>query len=294
LLPKRATQDDDFSASGDQCPDLNAEILAAETLRNSANSSEVQLHSPSGDGGKANDDKVPVLWRVLGGTILSITALVVISAYQSLTGTLKDLNGEINQLRESKADFVKKDEYADTRKRVWEQFQKDQSANGAQFQTINAALGAMKGDWTVQDKLIKDDLARLTGSIKSLQDDKREILTTTQAAVGQVREHQATFEQQLRSVEQTLKSVEQQLRSVEQCAKDIQATNVTVSALQAASTSREVQLKQAEEHRAELSKAVAEMRERLVKLEVAIQNKPPAKPAVKTTAQKVEEDPDGP
>jgi methyl-accepting chemotaxis protein len=289
VLPKRATRDDDQAAPNNN-PDLD--ILTAETLRNSANNSEVQLHSPGGDGGKSGEEKVSIFWRIFGGTILSIVCLVIISAYQSLTGTLKDLNGEINQLKESKADFVKKDDFAASRTKIWDRFTTD----GQQIQAMTTTLATVKNDLGRQDQAIKDEVARLAGSIKSLQDEKREILASTQAAVGQVRDRQTAFEQQLRTAEQSLKAVEQQLKAVEQCARDIQAANVALSALQAASTTRELQVKQAEEQRAELCKAVAELRERLAKLEVAVQSKPPAapaKPAAKTTAQKGEEDPDG-
>jgi hypothetical protein len=295
LQPKRATNSDDSTIPNDAAP-----ILAAETLRNAANNSEVQLHH-AGDGGKPHEEKVPILWRILGGTILSIVALVVITAYQSLTGTLKDLQGEISQLKEAKADLVKKEDFAATRTKIWERFQTDQSSHNQQNQTITATLSTVKGDLSRSDEVLRAELARLNESVKGLQGEKREILTTTQAAVGQVRDRQATFEQQLRSAEQSLKAVEQQFKAVEQCAKDIQAANVAVSALQAATASREAQTKHADEHRAELAKAVAELRERLTRLEVSLQSKPPsvpmpaAKPNPKppSVPAKAEEDPDG-
>ena len=39
---------------------------------------------PKQKGGEKAEEKISVFWRVFGGTILSITALAVISAYQSL------------------------------------------------------------------------------------------------------------------------------------------------------------------------------------------------------------------
>jgi myosin heavy subunit len=297
VLPKRDMRDEQSTLPSGGA-ELDPTILAAETLRSGASKSEVQMRhngNGNGDGGGKPDEKVPILWRVLGGTILSIVALVVITAYQSLTGLLRDMQGEISQLKESKADFVKKDEHATSRKSIWDRFTKEQSDHNHQFQTITGALEAMKGALTRSDEGLKAEVVRLSDSLKALQGEKRELHTTMQAAVGQVRDKQTAFEQQLKSAEQSLQTVEQQVKAVEQCARDLQATNVTVSALQAASASRETHQKHADEHRAELAKAVAELRERLAKMEVTLPNKPPAKP-VSTKPQpppKAEEDPDG-
>lgn len=294
MSPKRISRDDDsLTPDGPGVP-----ILTAETLRSAANNdSEVQLHQAVAETRPA-EEKVSVFWRIFGGTILSIVALVIISAYQSVTSTLKDLNGEINQLKEAKADFVKKDEWTTSRTKIWERMQKDEAEQAQQTQTVTT----LKGDMTRSDEMIRAEQARLGEALKALLTEKREIQTATQTAVGQMKDRQTTFEQQLRSAEQALRAVEQQLKTVEQFSKDIQAANVAVSALQAGAVSREAHAKVAEEQRAELTKAVAEMRERLTRLEVSFQTKPPAassptaKPAAKkpvVPAKAEEEDPDG-
>src|SRR5262249_14264690 len=52
-------------------------ILASETVRNSATPS----HQPP-QPVKNGDEKISIFWRVFGGTVVSIVALVVITAYQ--------------------------------------------------------------------------------------------------------------------------------------------------------------------------------------------------------------------
>ena len=63
---------------------------AAETLRVPQVASE--QHRP--------EEKISLFWRVFGGTILSITALVTIQAYQALANNIHELRSDQNRLRE--------------------------------------------------------------------------------------------------------------------------------------------------------------------------------------------------
>ena len=135
MTPRRMNSSDDSSDSVEQY-----RLVTAETLRNAATH-----HQPPA---KPGDEKVSLFWRIFGGTILSIVALVIITAYQSVTNSITDLRTSISHLNEAKAEFVKKDEYSGSRTRTWDRMSEIQkeaasaTANGIRLATFrkNRAL----------------------------------------------------------------------------------------------------------------------------------------------------------
>jgi chromosome segregation ATPase len=109
LLPRRITRDDEHPAFTDSERNL---ILAAETLRSRH---EVKLRKPE----EKPEEKLSLFWRVFGGTLLSICALVVITAYQQLTGGIHDVRNDVARLREANSDFIKKDDYNNRATQMW-------------------------------------------------------------------------------------------------------------------------------------------------------------------------------
>ena len=101
----------------------NSLPLQMEMLRQSSESSKPQ------DSDK-EELEIPLFWRVFGGTVLSITALIVMTAYQGLSGNIADLNREIdhletdshkemNRLAELHGDLIRKDECETRFRAVW-------------------------------------------------------------------------------------------------------------------------------------------------------------------------------
>jgi hypothetical protein len=103
----------------DSCEHL-APLAAAETLRSSAAS------SARAETAKSGDEKVSLFWRVFGGTILSIAALVAITAYQSQSNSIHDLRMDLSRANEARAELVKKDEYTAARGKIWDKIQEVQ------------------------------------------------------------------------------------------------------------------------------------------------------------------------
>jgi hypothetical protein len=67
----------------------------------------------------AGEEKLSLFWRVFGGTILSITALVAITLYQQLTGSIADLRSTLSHLSENQAEMIKKDDAQNRFNTVW-------------------------------------------------------------------------------------------------------------------------------------------------------------------------------
>jgi hypothetical protein len=109
LVPRRITRDDEHPAFTDSERDL---ILAAETLR-----SGHTLKLPKRE--EKPEEKLSLFWRLFGGTMLSICALVVITAYQQLAGGIHDLRSDVGRLRDTSADFLKKDDYNTRATQLW-------------------------------------------------------------------------------------------------------------------------------------------------------------------------------
>ncbi len=91
-------------------PGESSLILAAETLRKAA----AKL-PPSATPHHKGDEGIPVFWRIFGGTLISIFALVIITAYTQFSGSITDIRSEIARINESRGDLVKKHEVNELR-----------------------------------------------------------------------------------------------------------------------------------------------------------------------------------
>jgi hypothetical protein len=86
--------------------------------------------SECGDKGGKDEGKLPAFWKLFGGTVLSIAAMVVVTAHQSLSSSIADVRSEtsalnnemrkeIGRLAESQGELVKKEECDSRFKSVW-------------------------------------------------------------------------------------------------------------------------------------------------------------------------------
>ena len=90
--------------------------LATEILRR-VEEAHQQMAPASG-----GEEKLSLFWRVFGGTILSIVALVAITLYQQLTGSIAELRANLAHLSEIQAEMIKKDEVENRFNTVWTSF----------------------------------------------------------------------------------------------------------------------------------------------------------------------------
>lgn len=212
-------------------------ILAAETLRTPKSHAAPKEANSS----KSGDEKISLFWRIFGGTILSIVALLVITAYQSISGSIHDMHTELSQLREAKASLVPKDEFAATRTRMWEK-----------IQDVEKQVGAASAP-VVQ---IKDRITQLEEQSKTTSQERKEM----HELHATMKERMTQFEQQLNQGKMTQ--------------KDLQSLLQTVSGLQEKAVLRDQQLKQLEDERKDLIKEVQALRERLARVEATTGSAP--------------------
>jgi hypothetical protein len=93
---KRFSQDDEQASTDTGTP------VVAETFRSAAQSAQPPA--------KSEDEKMSLFWRVFGGTILSIAALVAITVFNNIQSSINDLRGEATRAREALASVVKRED----------------------------------------------------------------------------------------------------------------------------------------------------------------------------------------
>jgi hypothetical protein len=187
------------------CPD--APVLAAETLRSAASSAAAPARG---------EERGSVFWRVCGGTVLSIVALVAVTLYQQLTAAVNelrssvaalntDLRKDLTQLSQAHADLVKKDEFNGRLTTVWNSVK--------ELQALSASVSMLKERALVRDQQEKADA--------EVREQMRKEVQTLEAAVTvlkerlTVREQQAQAEQAQRELMQGLQQLRERLANVE-------------------------------------------------------------------------------
>jgi hypothetical protein len=139
-----------------------AGVLTAEAFRNA----ELAL-APAGSAAKT-EEKISLFWRVFGGTLLSIAALVIMTVYQQFSSSLNELRNNMNHIHETHVDLLKKEEF------------------NARSTTIWNALNQVKDEAPAQ----KTRLTELEVLVQTLQQERNELSRQVQA----MREKMAAIE----------------------------------------------------------------------------------------------------
>ncbi len=140
MLPRRYTHTAGHSAFTDSERHL---ILAAESLRTGDT-------PPKRKEAEKAEERISIFWRVFGGTILSITALSVISAYQSIGNNIHDLRTDIGRLRETSGEYIKKDEFNNRATSLWSGIEKAQAV-GPTVTVLNNRTAALENQLVAAD-----------------------------------------------------------------------------------------------------------------------------------------------
>ena len=147
-----------------------ANLLAAETLRNGAESAAA-AESPRGE------ERLSIFWRVFGGTLLSIAALVVITVYNQFNTSLIDLRKEMNQLYENRAELLRKDEFNNRLSSVWTAM-KDLQGTTQSLAALNERAKLLEQHLERQARHAEEDRKELCRKLdeqrKAAEDDRKE------------------------------------------------------------------------------------------------------------------------
>jgi len=164
-----AKERDAYEDRGDSEDRSGQTLLASETLRNAAHRHIHRTDKAKEEGG------ISLFWRVFGGTIFSIVALVIITAYTQMTGTISDLRKELTQVQ---ADLLKKDEFNSRLTSMWNSIKELQTANNSQaalnehFKLVDQQLDKQAQS---RDEERKDFQRNVEERRKTSEDERKEL-----------------------------------------------------------------------------------------------------------------------
>jgi hypothetical protein len=158
-------------------PDSNT-AAQAETLRNAS--------PPSAGEPSKREEQVSLFWRICGGTLLSIAALVIITVWQQLNSSLNDLRTSVHRLTEHQGETIKKEEFSTRTQPLWQNLKELQKS----LQEVSTLAAAQKERAMMRDLRLKEEERSREAMQKELQE--------LRSAVALLRERAMLRDQQLR------------------------------------------------------------------------------------------------
>lgn len=238
-------------------------LLAVESLR-SADLAGRATDAPPAKAKKSEEESVSLFWRVFGGTILSITALVAITLYNNLSTGISELRADLARMNEAKGDFAKKDDLSALR------------VQATTYASYRAEIDSLKERISKHRAELDDARKALAAALDAQKKDEAVALDGLRKDVSGL----DTLKERVLTLTAELKSARDELTKVRGDLEKNQTADAERSAR------REAQTKQLDEAVKELAKTLQETREKLARLEgQQVPSKPteygPPKPPVK-------------
>ncbi len=225
---------------GDESLERSGEMAALETARSATDSSTDRRAEP-----KKEEEHISLFWRVFGGTILSIVALVSITLYNNLTSSVNELRAEVSREREARAELVKKDEFntrvtaqyermrgLDTVKVELEGMKEKVHTNATAVEGVKREADAMQKDVASLELLkervalleglkkdvagldaIKEKLAAAAADLKTTRDDVQKLTGEVDRNKTSDLERKAIRDSQHKQVDESLKELQTGLQN---------------------------------------------------------------------------------
>ena len=263
MLGKRGSGQDDG-------PEPDGTPVVAETLRAVAAAHQRDTAPPK------DEEKMSLFWRVFGGTILSIAALVAVTLYNNLQSGITELRAELSREREANAGLAKKDDLDREREARTAFARKDDldSRLTKQYERIRA-IEAQKADIEGLRERVAGNAAAVEAARKEAaaaaelvkrETGALELLRERVAGVEAVRKEVAGLEavrERLAGLAADLKAAREEAAAVRRETENNKAADAERKAF------RDAQAKQFEDALKDLQKAVGDCREKLARLEGA-------------------------
>ena len=267
--------------NGDEAPDMTTptgRLIVAETLRSTAQS----LSSSKKDDEEKDGGHISLFWRVFGGTIISISSLIVITLYNNLSSGIADIRNDLNQERKAREDLVKKDEFnsrstniydrirtLDAIKPELEGLRERVTANCAAVDGIKKENGMMvdglKKDVATSIEGMKKEIAMATDLLKK-DEAQMDLVKERLTAVEGVKKDLAGIEilkDKLATAAAEMKTMQEELLKLQQVVDRTRTSDLERK------SSQDLQFKQVLETMKDLQKGLQDCREKIAHLEGA-------------------------
>jgi DNA repair exonuclease SbcCD ATPase subunit len=256
MLQKRADHDEEGI-------DRTGTMAALETARSSAES-----------GGKAaapkkEEEHVSLFWRIFGGTILSIVALVSITLYNNISSSISELRAEVSREREARAELVKKEEF---NTRVTAQYERIRGIDAVKVEleglkekvhTSATAVDGAKKDTGAAVEALRKDAATAADAMKK-DAAALEVLKERVAALEGIKKDVAgldALKEKLTTAAIDLKVLRDEVMKLSGEVERNKASDIERK------TTRDAQYKRVDETLKELQRGLQDCREKLARLE---------------------------
>lgn len=227
----------------DQAPDLNGRRDDTAVMAYALRPANDPLHVPKE---KKDEERMSLFWRVFGGTILSIVALVALTVFNNLMTNLSELRAEltrsnearaqaVSELRtdlarstEARADLLRKDEFNTRMTSNWDRVQSLQQQNNAQNATLTSlkteidglkerlAKQATEAEAARKDvaglELVKERLGLLAAELKAGRDEFLKLRADVDKNQAYDLERKERRDVQYRHVDEALKELQRGLQ----------------------------------------------------------------------------------
>jgi chromosome segregation ATPase len=255
----------------------SGKLVVSETLRSAAESSGSKQAEP-----QKEEEHISLFWRVFGGTILSISALVIMTLYNNLSSSITDLRTELNHAQQAQADLVKKDDFntrstglyerirtLDALKADLEGLRERVTASAAAVEGVKKDTGAtvegLKKEVGTTVEGLKKEVVGTTDLVKK-DEALMEILKERLAAVESLKKDVAGIEVLKDKLATTTSDVKAMRDDIAKLQQEVERNR---SADLERKSSQDLQYKQVDESLKELQKGLQDCREKLARLEGA-------------------------
>ena len=239
----------------EEIPGTNGSLAMFETARSAANQPGRGAAAE-----KKDDEMMSLFWRVFGGTILSIAALVAITLFNNTTSAINDLRNDIAREREARGGLVKKE---DVDARIKTQYDRIRTVEGYKAE-IEAIKERVAGNAATVEAARKD----LGASIDLLKKDSAglDVLKERVAAVEGLKKDVAGIDglkEKLAGLTTDLKAARDEVMKVREELEKNKAADLERK------TFRDSQAKQLDETLKEIHQGLQACREKIARLEGA-------------------------
>ncbi|QDU22040.1 hypothetical protein [Urbifossiella limnaea] len=215
--------------------------------------------------GSGDEHKISVFWRVFGGTILSIVALVSITLFNSIQSSISELRAEVARTREALGAAVKREDF-DREREARGALAKKEDVD-ARVKTLYERIRVIEG-YKGDIEAVKERTSAATLAVDSLKKDLNtsvDAFKRDTAGVEVLRERFAVLSGEVKLSTEAALRVQGEIEKNK--AGDMERK-----------LARDAQYRSFEESLRELQRAVQDCREKLARLEGAGPQPRPARP----------------
>lgn len=203
MSTRRPGRDENYNQDDRGCESV---VLATGTIQ----TTDHGLAS-SGRSSAHPDERVSLFWRVFGGTILSIIALIGITIYNNQASSIAELRAEVSRLNEARSEMVKKEEFNSRNQNMWDRVQ--------QLQEMRVTVTGLKeqlssvSEKTAELKVVIDKLTVLEQRLKASEEDHK-ALAKAELSITALEQKAIARDSQMKTIDDDRKEMVKQLQEL--------------------------------------------------------------------------------